>query len=229
MRTVRKKSNQLSEVVKISIRAFAKQINVSEGAIRKAIKGGRFEVGYDSTVKKIDPVIALKNQWVKQQGIIKPKPGISRSMVQKKLSKTKEPKTNVRGTGETIENNTSTSDDNKESDPGEELDTEELINSIKITTKMDFNQASKLREFVALALDKKKLQEVNKILISREKVERTLYAIGNELKKSLFNMPQRVVRRIMDAGTEVDGITILNEALTNILTEYGSLNPNLLN
>ena len=203
---------------KISIRAFAKSIKVSEGAVRKAIREGKFEYGYDVSSKKINPAAAKKNTWVAQQSIVKAKAGVSKQKAINKLNN----------------KNTSSADENNDAGDGNdntdvELDAEELLNSIHITSNMSVDKVVRLRELVALALDKKKLEEAERVLVPRDKVEKALYAVGNELKKSLLNLPQKVVRQIMDCATEVDGINILSDSITEILTVYGNLKSTSLN
>ena len=91
-------------------------------------------------------------------------------------------------------------DDENGNDSGVVIDINELIASIRFTSKMSVDTIIKKRELISLAHEKIKLEEANKILVPRDKVEKALYTIGNELKKSLLNLPPKIVRKIMDAS-----------------------------
>lgn len=207
----------MSETDKLSIRAFAKLIGVSEGAVRKAITAGKLTAGWNEVNKKIDPVEARLNPWVEQLSFVGSKPGASRETIIKKAIAAEHMPDNP------LEDNDTES---KNWIDEEELRTGNLLNAIKVTSGLKASEAMRRREIIALALDKKKLEELEGILVRRKEVDKALAAIGNELKKSLLNMPQRVVRLIMKAPSEVQGITILTNELTNILHEFGTLKLN---
>lgn len=213
---VRKSKGKKKEVVLVSIRAFAAQINVSEGAVRKAVKEGKVTHGFDPELKKIDPVAAQSNAWVQQQTVPKPKAGVSKAQVIKKLQSaaaeikskpTKEPTSNV---------------------ATEDVDTKELLASIKITSDMSYAEAMRCNEILDLVLTMKKVEVEEGVLVPKDKVEKAFHALGSELKKALMNIPQKVVRKIQLAKTEVDGQTILTELLSEVLSFYGNLRPDAL-
>jgi hypothetical protein len=120
-------------------------------------------------------------------------------------------------------------DDEEEAFLDENVSTEELLARLKLTPGMKASEAMRINLIIDAAVNKKKLEETEGKLVSREKVEKAFFAIGVELKKALFNMPQKVVRRIKDTGTEVEGIAILADAITQILSDYGNLKTNSLN
>jgi hypothetical protein len=208
-----RKVEKMSENDKLSIRAFAKLIGVSEGAVRKAITAGKLSAGWDELNKKIDPVRALENPWVAQ---------LSFKGSDQSLSTTKK----IEAAKHLPENPLDDSGEDENWIAEEELRTGNLLNAIKVTSGLKASEAMRRREIIALALDKKKLEELEGILVRRKDVDKSLFAVGNEMKKSLMNMPQRVVRLIMKAPTEVEGITILTNAITEILKDFGNLKLN---
>ena len=211
----------LSKIEKISISEFGRRLNVSEGAVRRAIKRGDIGKAYDPIEKKIIYNQAKDCAWALQQAIIKPKGGISRSKAAEKINKAEEKKSSL---------------EKKFPIPPVELEddlvlngtTEDLLKSIKIHGKLKTAESFRQREIIALALDKKKLEETEGILVRRDKVEKALFTVGSELKKALFTMPQRIIRDIMAAPNEVEAINIMNDELTIILNTYGNLKSNSL-
>lgn len=194
----------------ISVRAFAKQIGVSEGAVRKAIKNWSFTVGVQED-GKINSEAAMEDAWVKKQKVVKPKAGVSRTKAIEKLEE-KPP------AGEPAP------DDFDEVD----FEDEEAVRNIKVNATMTASEAMRRREIIALALDKKKLLEMERVLVRRDAVEKSLFLLGSELKKSLLDVPARCVRDIMASSTEVEGIKLLTEEINQVLSIYGNLKENTL-
>lgn len=202
-----------TQVKIISVRKFATQIGVSEGAVRKAISSGRFKIGVDPTTGKIDHEAAKNDDWVQKQSIIKPRAGVSRAKVLEKI--------------DSAELNPNNLEDDDDLLSGMDLTEGDLASKIKITLGLSSKQAYKLKEIVDLSVAKIKLQELEGSLVRKDAVEKTLFAYGVELKKALFNMAQRVVREIMVAPTEVDAITIYNIELTKVLEAFGNFKKDL--
>jgi hypothetical protein len=189
----------------ISAREYARRLNIDEAAVRKAISKGLITRGYDKALKKINPVVADK-EWGHQHLVIKPKAGVSRAKAIEKL----------------------VAEPSKDQPAGalfEEESLDQLLTSLKITSGMQAHEAMRIREVIGAALDKKKLEEAEGKLVQREKVDKALYAAGNELKKALFNIPQRIVRDIMAAPNEVEAINIFNTELTQALNSFINLKP----
>jgi hypothetical protein len=216
----------LSTVEKISGRELAKRLKVSEGAVRQAIARGDLGKAYDSADKKIDYNKAIKTGWAQSQLNIKPKAGVSRTKAVEKLEqKETAPK------AKPVEQPPPPFKPDEDDAIDDELlnaSTKDLSKAIKINSNLKTAEAMRRREIIALALDKKKLEEAEGILVRRDKVEKALFTLGSELKKSLFTMPQRIIRDIMAAPNEVDAINIMNDELTLILNTYGNLKPNSL-
>lgn len=198
---------------KVSIRAYARSLNVDDKAVRKAIDAGLIKKGYDATLKKIIPAKADK-EWGFQHKVVKPRAGVSRAKAIEKMEQQK-PSAPQQPTA-------------TKTDPESE-DIDKILSDIKITSSMSAADAMKYREIIGVALDKKKLEEQEAILVRRDKVEKALFAVGNELKKALFNMPQRIVRDIMSCPNEVEAINIFNEELTILLNNYANLKLPQLN
>jgi hypothetical protein len=202
----------------LSIRGFAKLIGVSEAAVRKAIAAEKLSIGWDEINKKIDPDLAMKNPWVEEHtgGVIRPRPGLSsEERIRKQIAADHMPENPLE--------EEPLSEEEKNWIDEEELRTGNLLNSIKVTSGLKASEAIRRREIIALALDKKKLEELEGVLVRRKDIDKALGALGNELKKALLNMPQRLVRLIMKAGSEVEGITILTNGITEVLKEFGTL------
>lgn len=191
----------------ISVRAFAKQISVSEGAIRHAIKDGKLGDVYNAETKKINVAQAKKNAWVQQQSVIKPKAGVNRAKTIEKLEKEKKEIEE-----KTIEiNNPNVSD------------AVDVIKDIKITKDMTVATAIRFREVVGLALDKIKLQQAQDVLVEKAEVERVLFKFGDELKRGLLDIPKRVTRDVMAAPNEVEATNILTDEITQVLLKFSEI------
>lgn len=201
----------------VSVRAFAERIGVSEGAVRKAISKWQFTTGVRED-GKIDTTVAVNDPWVKKQLVIRPKPGVSRS---KAITKLESP---VQSTPAPP----SSDNDDQVNDTDDTNADEDVANSIKVHKGLKAAEAMRRREIVALALDKKKLQELQGILIRKDVVEKALFLLGSELKKAMLDIPARCVRDIMAANTEVEGIKILEDEIIHVLSTYGNLKENTL-
>lgn len=201
----------------VSKRAYADIVGVDEKTVRKAIDAGLLKKGFDIKTGKIIPSLADK-AWGNAKRVIKPQAGISRAKAIEKLDKAAGViKPAPKAKGET---------------PDPEIESEnidQLLSSMKITSSMSAQDAMKYREIIGAALDKKKLEEAEGVLVRKDKVEKALFVFGNELKKSLFNMPQRIVRDIMNSENEVQAMNIFNEELTIILNTYANMKLPQLN
>lgn len=195
----------------ISIREYARRLNVDEKAVRKARDAGLLGSGYDAGTGKINPVAADKH-WGYQHKVIKPKAGVSRKKAIEKIQ-------------------ASTSDAQTQKSPQKTYRTEDiedlsiddvdaLLSSIKITKDTPADVAMKYRELIGLALDKQKLEETVKILVRRIDVDKALFDFGNELKKELVNLPRRIIDDILVAPSKVDAINILLNEINGILEKF---------
>lgn len=193
----------------ISVREYARRLNIDEKAVRQAISKGLItKKAYDVKAKKINPSVANK-EWGHKHKVVKARAGVSRAKAIEKIN----PDVKQGVQAPLIEEET--------------LD--KLLESLRIRSTMGASEAMRVREVIGAALDKKKLEEAEGRLVSRDKVEKALFVVGNELKKALYNIPQRIVRDIMAAPNEVDAINIFNDELSQVLNSYGSLKPTFSN
>jgi hypothetical protein len=204
---------------KISIRAYARLLGVDEKTVRKAKDAGLLGDGWDPDSGKIIADKATKN-WGFQYQTQTTRPGVGKLKVVSLFSPAEIP--NMDGFREEEE------EGGAEWLKQEEIRTGGLLEGIQVHSKLSAQEAVRQREIVALAMDKKKLQEMEGTLVRRDAVENALYLAGSELKKSLLDIPARVVRDIMAAVNEVEGINILSTELVQVLETYGKLKDNSL-
>jgi hypothetical protein len=202
--------------VKISIRAYAKQIHVDEKAVRKAIGEGKIKKGFDKKTKKITASIANK-EWGFQHFTPKPQRGVSSAKVAEKLQrKDVEKKSNIK----------SVTPGSSEEIP-EILDIDfsyqELISKIKIHPELQYSEAIRRKEILAIANDRMKLEEANGLLLRKDDINKALYAVGDQLKKELLNLPNRITEDIRSAPTKVEAMNIFNLELNQVLTAISNL------
>lgn len=209
----------------ISVRKYADHLGISDKAVRNAIKDGKIKKGvaYKTVMQKgqeievptINQEIADK-EWGDLHKTDKIKPGQKKDKIiavveQAKAEKKPEISPHKKGA------------DMPETDDDGLMDDAEVISRMKIPKDLSFGEATRRREIIGLALDKKKLQELERELVRRDEVERNLFAIGVELKKKLLNVPARVTSEVRGAATEVEAQSILTVEITQILNEFSNL------
>lgn len=191
--------------VQISVRAYAKEVCVNESAIRRAIREGKINRGYDKVTKKIIRSIANK-EYGNLKDIQTPQRGISKQKFAEKISKSAR-----RGHG--VDDITN----------GGPFDYSKLLDSISINATMEYKDIIKRRETVGLALDRMKLEEQNGILVRKADVEKNLFALGDQMKKGLLNIPNRVVDDIMAAPNKIEAINILTMEIQQMLERFAGM------
>jgi hypothetical protein len=226
----------------MSKNGYAKYLGVNEKAIRNAVADGKIKKGWDAVNQKI-----IKHLADKEYGFLhtspKAGPGISAAKLIEKLSPKKEPdKVSKVRTKSSI-----SSDENLESPKSEvepslaeilnpkqigdlsKMDTSELLQLITITADMDYKEAMTTGLIIEAALKKKKLEELEDVLVRRQTVENSLYAFGAAFKKDLMAIATRVVDDIMIATNKVEGMNILNKELNSVLEKHSMQNITLTN
>jgi len=214
----------------VSIRAFAKQIGVSEITIRRAVNSGKFSLGWDAASKTIDETIAINDEWVKSVSVVK-KNGISKTKFVEKVEKKK--------VGQKVSKQDNkqkksvapkdTSNDNSTTN-FEQLSREsELLNDLKITSDMSLADAMKVNEIISAELARLKLLEAERVLVRKVDVEKVLFAFGSQLKKSITKLPEMIVDEVLASGNKVSAINIMKEAINEILVNYASFNEITIN
>lgn len=204
--------------IKLSVRAYAKRIGVDESAVRKAIgnkdggRGKKIIKGYDPKTKKIIPSIADK-EWGFLHKNPKPQRGLSKAKVADKLNKKKLSKQ-------------ADNDDKPEENPeinDTDFNYEDLIKEIKIHPHLAYSEALRRKEIINIANDRMKLEEANGMLVRKDDVNKALYAIGDQLKKELLNLPNRITEDIRTANNKVEAMNIFTIELNQVLTQIASI------
>jgi uncharacterized sporulation protein YeaH/YhbH (DUF444 family) len=210
-----------NEASKISIRAYAKHLGIDDKTVRKAIAKGQLKKGVSYVIKmqagkeievpEIDIKIADK-EWGDIHKTAKVKPGqkaITKLAVPdvEKIKKSPQDKGADRGA------------DTPELSPEDEA----LISSMPITSEMPYTEITRRQELMELIITKMKLQEMEGILVRKEIVEKALFGLGVEFKKSLLNMPARITSDVRSASNDVEAQTIITTEIINILTQFSNL------
>lgn len=199
--------------IPISIRAYAKSINVNESAVRRAIREKKIKKGYDPVKKKIIPSIADK-EYGDLQKVAKPKAGVSKIKVAEKMEKPAKPS---KFKTQPVEDD---DEDDGILDLSDNPSYDELIDSIPITPTLSYAEALRRKEIIGLALDKKKLEESERILIKKDEVEKTLFQFGVLLKKELLAMPPKIIHEIRNAQSEIEAQNVMTFELNSILNTF---------
>jgi hypothetical protein len=201
----------------ISIRAYAAQLNVNEKAVRKAIQEGKIKKGVQKSSGKI---LASKadQEWGYIHKVPKPGRGLSKAKVAEKLDAIPviPPKENLVKPIKT-ENKREETGENQE---GMNYSYTDLINSIHIYPELTYSEAIRRKEILGIAAERMKLEEQQGILVRKADVEKSLFAIGDTLKKSLLNIPARCIDDIMAAPNKIDASTILIMEIQSVLNRF---------
>jgi hypothetical protein len=222
------------EVSKISIRAYADHLGVDDKTIRKAIQSGKIKKGvsYKTQIRKgIDVQVPEINLEVadKEYGNLhkndKVKPGQSKAKLIEKVDGQDRGKRDKKNKEKSLQKS---ADADYDEDDNMDIN-DEIISSMVISKKMSYGEASRRREIIQLALDKKKLQELEGMLVRRDEIEKVLFSIGSELKKSLFNIPARITADVRAADNDVLAQSIITIELTQILNEFSKMQELKLN
>lgn len=213
----------------LSKSAYARYIGVDEKAIRKAIEEGKIVRGYDTVRKKINVKEADKEYGFLHKNP-RAKAGVSKAKRAEKISanmsalspKKKDVKSEKSTSPKSDKLNSDKSE--KQEEENEEsltdLDYETLLLKIPVHDKLDYKETVRRREILQLALDKKKLEELEGVLVRKAEVDRILFKVGSQLKKALYSMPARCIDGILSADSKVEALNILNQELNDVLTSF---------
>ena len=223
---------------KISIRKYADSLNIDEKAVRKARDAGLLGDGWDDIEKKVIPSKA-DAAWGFKHKVIKKKAGVSRVKANEKRLKSKNGiKKNIeksieksvlpkpKKTFTKVDNKSELDSVNEEKtvidglDNDEEIDTEEKLEKIKITPQTTAADAVKYQEIFEAALLRLKLLEQQNILVKNADVDKQLFGLANMLKKSILNLPKRVVEEVRAAGNTVEATNIMLKEINGILDGF---------
>jgi hypothetical protein len=104
-----------------------------------------------------------------------------------------------------------------------------LLNTLKITTSMRMDEAMRVNELISAELARLKLLEAERVLVRREKVEKVLYGLGSQLKKSISKLPEMIIDDLLAASNRVEAINIMKGAINEVLTSYANFDRIELN
>ena len=207
----------------VSIRAYAATIGVDEKTVRTARDHGLLGKGYIKKTGKIISDVADK-VWGNEYKVIKSRPGVNKLIVIERL----EEKEKQDALLPPAVNNTPLTDSEDDILFDENISVDELLLELKITPDMTAQEAMRVNSVIDAAVNKKKLEELEGILVNKAAVEKSLFLLGSELKKALLDVPARCVRDIMAATTEVEGIKIITDELILVLSTYGNMKTNTI-
>jgi len=230
-----------SNVELLSKNAYAKYLGVSEKAIRKAVDEGKIKKGWDAVNQKIIKHLADKEYGFLHQ-VATAKPGINKVKQATKIEQSESPKKGPKngensdlkkpksesktekpkGPSKTAKKKDEKSehDDDLDDENWEDTPYDELLLKVKIDPNMPYSEIVRRQAIIDAALSKKKLEEQEDILIRKELVEKALFAFGRELKKGLMGIPARIIDAVMTAPNKVEALNIMNEELTEVLSQY---------
>lgn len=202
----------MKKIEYLSVRAYARRLNVDPKAVRKAIAEGKIRSGYDAQSKKIRPDIADK-EWGFQHKLPKVQRGVSALKVAEKLNAGQPPADSGRkGTA---------------NEPGAHLGQdqsyEQLTKNIAVTADMSYDEALKANQLLNTAITKIELEELNGQLVRKSDVDKQLFALGNVLKKALLNIPARCIAEVRAAATDIEGSVIMTREIEAVLKQVADL------
>jgi len=214
----------------LSKSAYARYLGINEKAVRQAIEQGKIKKGYDVVKKKVNVKEADKEYGFLHKNATA-KPGISKAKRAEKITD----KVSVSSPKKTIKSEKTSSPkiENEKSDKSEEIDDEILDDStdldyetlllkIPVHDKLDYKETVRRREILQLALDKKKLEELEGVLVRKSDVFKALFALGSQLKKAIASVPARCIDDVLSAENKVEALNVLNEEITNVLDTYAN-------
>jgi hypothetical protein len=205
--------------IKISLRAYAKQLQVDESAVRGAIDDGKIKKGVvyvyrviggkRKRVPKIIASVATK-EWGFVHENPKPQRGLSAKAVADKLDKKLLCENKIDGNLNDLQEKDYTYD--------------ELLTAIKIHPALTYQEAIRRQAVLQIAREKMELEELQGTLVRKAEVEKNLFAIGDELKKKLLSIPARCLDDIRSADNKVLATNILVFEINQVLDSIASLN-----
>lgn len=189
--------------IQISIRAYARQLKIDEKAVRKAIDEGKIKRGFVKKTGKILASVADK-EWGFVHKTPKPQRGLSKAKVAEKLK----------------DNNDKPNSPDQPESQDEDFSYTDLLKLVKISPTLQYSEAIRRKEILAIAMDKMKIEEMQGLLVRRADVDKSLFAVADQLKKSLQNVPNRIIDDIIAAPNKVEAINILTAEINSVLKTF---------
>lgn len=211
-------------IVYLSKSAYAREVGVSEKAIRKAITEGKIKKGWDADKQKVIKHLADK-EYGHLHDVAKPRPGISREKLAERLQSEKVVKTRTK---KPLKSELGKPDVENFEKSDKVADLRSVLGNlntddIAITSDLQYAESIRRKAIIELALEKKKLEELQGVLVRKDDVEKALFAVGSQLKNSLLAIPQRIIEDVLAAPTRVESLNIMHEAMAECLEVYANL------
>lgn len=218
--------------------AYAKYLGIDEKSVRNAI-GKKIIKGWDAEKKKIR-VADADQEFGHLHKVATAKPGVSKAKRAAKIAEAQKQKTSsakpeVKNSGrKNFDKSESESEEQEYSfDHSQEFiddtfenfgDTyEELLLKIPVTSDLQYNEAVRRREIIQLAMEKKKLEELEAVLVRREMVEKILFSSAITLKKALLMIPARIADEVLSANNKVEVMNVITAEINSVLSEYANV------
>lgn len=188
----------------MSIRGFAKTVNLSEGAIRKAIKGKRIVSGYANG--KIISDIARTELGLSASISSTRSDAIFELADEKEVIKKESPKERVEKKKKV---------ESVKEDYDLEAEETESENSFKGANRMLAKYKAKIAKL--------EYEEKEKQLVRISDISKALFAMGTELRIALLSLPEKTIDNILASIDRVDAIKLLNDEIEKILIKVSSI------
>lgn len=217
--------------------AYANYLGINEKSVRNAIADGKIVKGWDVEQKKIK-VAEADQEFGHLHKIATAKPGVSKAkraarVVEGPKSKATAVKPDRKNSGNKNSDKSDDEEPNYSFDNSQDFiddtfaqlgDTyEELLLKIPVTSDLQYNEAVRRREIIQLAMEKKKLEELEAVLVRREMVEKILFSSAITLKKALMMIPARIADEILAATNKVEVMNVMTAEINSVLSEYANV------
>lgn len=195
-------------------------MNVDEKAVRQAIAQGKIKKGVDKKTGKIKPSIAIA-EWGHLHETPKPQRGVSKAKAAQKMETKKAqeqkplPEKKI-----TIAKKEKEKKSSEEFPDEKDFSYEELIRCINIYPDLTYGEAIRRKEILNIASERMNLEQQQNLLVRKAEVEKALFAVGDMLKKSMFNIVARCIDDIMTAPNKVEAGNILTLEIASVFKQF---------
>ncbi len=203
----------------LSLRKYASLKGCSEGNVRAAIKSGKIKQGVvreGDKVKGIDVDVADR-EWssnyntdrVRNQSVFESV--VSNKKVEpKKQEKTKIDKQNLKINSQQVSNASAENNEVKDQN--------------NITSEMSIADAKRAEAILKAKKLQIEIEEMQGRLIDADKVKKSLYEFGSQVRERLLMVPDLVVDRVMAARNRNEGHILLTVEITSALESLSKNN-----
>lgn len=180
----------------MSLREFGRRLNCTERAVRQAFEAGKIKTGiYQMPEMKRPKVVyeVAKKEWEENGGLVYKYNRI----------------THIPGQAEPNRENASNTPKPPTTPPD--------------ATVMSLAESSRQTSIAQMKLKQMEVGEKAGQLVRRDRVNSQLYNIGQELRNSLMQLPDRVIDAVMACKTRNEGLLILQSAIGGELERISDL------